>query len=146
MVCKVAPKSIVEYVTDHQPLFKSFYSDKDVVKKNMNHDILKTIFSTIAEKEITVKVRWMPSHLKTDTVDLLSGVSVIDILGNDLADKWAKVAADRCCVDLNSSSRILFYGSLVRRIQARLATIITYLLNRLKQLKPPLHLPSHWKP
>ena len=46
-------------------------------------------------------------------VDLLSGVSVTDIVGNGLADKYAKIAAEKCCADLNSSTRILFYGSLV---------------------------------
>ena len=39
LVCKLVPKSIVEFVTDHQRLFKSFYSAKDVIKKNINYDI-----------------------------------------------------------------------------------------------------------
>ena len=50
------------------------------------------IFDIIAQKNLAVKVRRMPSHLKTDTVDRPAEVSLSDVLGNDLVDKWAKVA------------------------------------------------------
>ena len=108
LVCKLALKSVVECVTDHQPLWKRFYSAKAAVKKIISYDLLNTNLFLIAEKTFTVKTRWMPSHLKTDTVDLPSGVSVIDTYRRDLADKYVKIAAERCCVDLNSSIIVLF--------------------------------------
>ncbi len=51
-------------------------------------------------------------------------MSEIDIKGNRQADILAGIAAKRVCVPLNVSAPVLYYTSLVKRIQNRLATIV----------------------
>ena len=75
-------------------------------------------------------MRWMPSHLSED--NLPTGVSLLDLLGNTKADLMAGQAANRFCVDLNIAASVLFYSSLIKRIQKRLACILCHLPNRPK--------------
>jgi hypothetical protein len=74
----------------------------------------------------------MPSHLK-DGEERPSGVSVLDVKGNDHADKLARVAADKHQVPLQVSTDYLFYVSLVAKIQRRLAAIIVSLPDRKRE-------------
>ena len=71
----------------------------------------------------------MPSHLDEEgkpTKEIPNGVVVseTDIKGNKQADILAGIAAKRVCVPLNASAPILYYKSLVKRIQNRLAAIL----------------------
>ncbi len=59
-------------------------------------------------------------------------MSNLDILGNVHADKLADTAALRFSVPLNVSAKYLYYIHLTKRIQFRLATILTSLPNRPK--------------
>ena len=60
-----------------------------------------------------------------------------DIDGNAYADKMAGLAATKYKVSLNASSHYLYYVSLTKRIQLRLATILMHLPNRPKPAKVP---------
>ncbi len=86
------------------------------------------------DKARILTVRWMPSHLleKPEKGDY-SCVSNLDILGNEHADKLAVSAAKQACVTLDVSAPILYYFSLVKIIQKRLATILINLPNRPKR-------------
>ena len=121
------------FVTDHRPLWVTFNKGIEAAKKCVNHDLLVLAFTLIGTKRLLVNMRWMPSHLDAD--NLPAGVSLLDKKGNDLADTQAKKAAKAACVDLSISSPVLYAINLVKRIQNRLATIITQLPNRPKPLK-----------
>ena len=59
----------------------------------------------------------------------------MDTLGNDRADKLADSAARSACVSLDVSAPVVYYISLVKKIQERLATILINLPDRPKHEK-----------
>ena len=88
-----------------------------------------------------MRVEWIPSHLDRDKLpqgvsleDYLDdrGVSLEDYLGNELADTYAKKAAERAEVPLNVSTPVLHYSALARKVQMRLVTILCALPHRPK--------------
>ena len=103
--------------------------------------MLVPVFFYIVEKSLQVNMRWMPSHLIED--NLPAGVSLTDFLGNAKANLMAGQAANRCCADLNIAASVLFYSSLVKRIQKRLCAICIiapYLSPEVRLLKTKLRL------
>ena len=60
----VAPHSRVEYVTDHQPLAKTFGKGRGYAARCLNHDLLLQVFDLIQSKHLEVSIRWIPAHLK----------------------------------------------------------------------------------
>ena len=130
LLTMVVAGSTVEFVTDHKPLYKLFLAGKVAARKCANHDLMIPILQMVSVKDIDLTVRWMPSHL-SESDPLPTDVSIIDVRANNWADIQAKIGAQRICVDLNTSSPIIFYTSLVKRIQNRLIAIITNLPHRI---------------
>ena len=122
--------AVIVFVTDHKPLFEVFNKGIETAKLCINHDLLVPVFSFIEDKSLQVTMKWMPTHGTEDT--LPAGVSLNDLLGNTKADLMAGQAASRFCVDLNIAASVLFYSSLIKRIQKRLACILCSLPNRPK--------------
>ncbi len=82
----------------------------------------------------------MPSHLLDNpTKGVYTGVSHLDILGNDRADHLADSAATKACVSLDVSAPVLYYINLVKRIQKRLVAILISLPNRPKPKQERTH-------
>ena len=132
--------SVLLFVTDHLPLVKAYNKGRSFAVQTLNGDLFQEIFLHISGKSLQLTLKWVPSHLAdTDVIPdpLPTGVLLSDVLGNKQADKLAKIAAQSYSVDLNSATRVLFYCTLTRRIQNRLATIICNLPNRPKVPKPP---------
>lgn len=81
----------------------------------------------------------MPSH--SDEVDkvLPPDVTRKDVKGNKQADIQAGLVAKRVALSLDVSAPVLYYFSLVKRIQHRLATILVHMpdRNRDKEVKAP---------
>ena len=73
----------------------------------------------------------MPSHLKPEDPKP-PGVSELDIASNALADEYAKEAAKLYQVPLEVSAPCIYNYKLVKRIQKRVACIITCLPERSK--------------
>ena len=125
----------LEYITDNKGLFVTFNKGPIAGARATNCDLYDDIFKVTIEKAITLSVRWMPSHIDEEgkpKKKIPEGVVVsdLDIKGNRQADILAGIAAKRVCVPLNVSAPILYHMSLVRRIQNRLATILTCLPDR----------------
>ena len=95
----------ITFVTDHKPFFVVFNKGIESAKLCTNHDLLVRVFSFIEDKSLQVTMRWMPSHLSEDS--LPTGVSLLDLLGNTMADLMAGQAANRYCVDLNIAASVL---------------------------------------
>ena len=124
--------AVIVFVTDHKPLFEVFNKGIETAKLCINHDLLVPIFKSIEDKSLQVTMKWMPSHRTEDT--LPAGVSLTDLMGNNKADLMAGQAASRHCIDLNIAASVLFYSSLIKRIQKRLACILCSLPNRPKMV------------
>jgi hypothetical protein len=70
------------------------------------------------------------------------GVSSLDVIANDHADRLAKEAAASVQLSRAHTSHYIYYSTLVGRIQRRLATILLYLprretIRKEKEPKPP---------
>jgi len=122
----------IDYVTDNEGLFKAYKNGPQAGELSVNCDLYHEIFESASRKSLRLSVRWMPSHLK-DGEERPSSVSVLDVKGNDHADKLARVAADKHQVPLQVSTDYLFYVSLVAKIQRRLAAIIVSLPDRKRE-------------
>jgi len=108
----------------------------------MNADLFKSIFNNISCKALTVKVRWIPSHIKEKrdkdpNFNVPDFMSELDIEANSWADHHAGVAAKCCQInDMNVPTNYLYHYHLTRKIQRRLVTILCSLPNR------PKHIPK----
>ncbi len=124
----------LDFVTDNKGLFDAFNKGPIFCATTSSCDLYASIFQVVYDKAIQLSVRWMPSHLlEKPEKGVFSGMSNLDILGNDHADKLAVSAAKQACVTLDVSAPILYYSYLVKRIQNRLATILINLPNRPKR-------------
>ncbi len=123
----------IDYVTDNMGVFNVFMSGPKGYHTSNNCDIYDKIWKLIQGKQLSVTVRWMPSHLlENPTKGVYSCMTNLDILGNDRADKLAERAATRFCVTLDVSAPIIYYTCLVKRIQKRLVAITVNLPSRTK--------------
>ncbi len=77
----------------------------------------------------------MPSHL-TPADERPPDVTEMDLKGNFFADKYAGDMAGWVTLPLDVASPVLHNYNLIKLIQRRLATIVTYLPNRPKHKKP----------
>ncbi len=136
LVGLAAPLSEIDYVTDNEGLYKLFNAGPKVAFLSSNCDLYKILFDVIYKNMLLVSVRWMPSHLleKPDK-GVYSCMSNLDILGNARADTLAGEAAAEAQLPKYVTTEYLHYANLIKRIQLRLATIITCLPNRTKPRK-----------
>ncbi len=74
----------------------------------------------------------MPSHLDDPetTKDKPDWVTENEIRGNSHADRLADSAARSYAVEANTAKKVITYTHLVKTIQQRIATIMTYLPKR----------------
>ena len=104
-----------------------------------NGDLFKQIFLATRLNNISLTVRWMPSHTD-ETDELPAGVTRRDVVGNNFADIEAGKAALLHEVDLNASSIMLHYRALAGRIQRLIVAILQSLPQR-KLFEKPLRIP-----
>lgn len=122
--------SDIEYVTDNEGLHKTFNAGPRAGRLSNNCDLYHAIFKMTYEKAIRLRARWMPSHL-SEKDERPVGVSLLDIKGNDQADKLAEKAAATFQLPLQPATNYLYYVGLVQRIQRRLVAVIMALPERL---------------
>ena len=134
LVCKGA---CIDYVTDNEALFLAYNKGPEYCTKSTNCDLYKTLFDVIKNNNLSVTIRWMPSHLlEKPTKGVFSCMSNLDILGNDHADKLASDAAATAQVDCRVAVKHKQSVALVKYIQLRLATILTHLPSRSTPKRP----------
>ena len=115
-------------------MYKTFRGGPKAGELTSNADLYRRLFQACIDKAIQLDIRWMPAHLQPNSARP-SGVSDLDIKGNNHADVQAGVIAREMQVPLDVASDILYYHRLTAKIQRRLATIITSLPPRSKSLK-----------
>ena len=73
----------------------------------------------------------MPSYLDEDGTKVWpSNVTKLDVAGNSFADKYAALAAEAVQVPFHVATDCKFNYNLVKKIQWRIMTIVTYLPER----------------
>ena len=55
--------SILEFFTDNQKNCQLFNKGAEYAQNSINADLFKSIFHNISTKQLTLNVRWIPSHL-----------------------------------------------------------------------------------
>ena len=88
LVNEAAEFSVLEFVTDNQKNAQTFNKGLEFGAKSINADLFNNIFKCIKDKQIQIKVRWIPSHLagkiaKDPTSVIPEFVSLFDIKAND---------------------------------------------------------------
>ena len=126
------PSSNVEFVTDNQNVQINFDKGEIACALTNNADLYKELFMHIKNQQLSIKVRWMPSHLKDGVKVRPCDTSDIDIEGNDKADGLAETAAKFLKVPDHAAKKYIRHANLVKTIQKRLATILMYLPKREK--------------
>jgi hypothetical protein len=127
----------IEYITDNKPLYNTYSAGPKAGANSANCDLFEELFSHICTKTLRISMRWMPSHLK-DGDQLPDGVSELDVVSNDHADRLAREAADAEEISAAIATPYLHYVTLTTRIQRRLATIMLYLPAREKKQRQPV--------
>ncbi len=129
----VQPGSTIDYVTDNKGLYDTYQRGPQYALRTTNCDLYKEVYDVMYKKALLVEVRWVPSHLlQQPQKGVYNCMSNLDIQGNAQADELAGQAARKFTVPLNVSSKYLYYINLTKRIQLRLATILTNLPDRPK--------------
>ena len=118
---EAAENAEIEVITDNKKNSETFNKGPDAGARSLNHDMFKDIFSCIQTKNLTVCVRWMPSH-QQDKIDadenfqLPQNVSLSDVQGNSWADELAGASAQSLELPLNVTSPYIYHKNLVKRI------------------------------
>ena len=96
--------------------------------KSANADLFDDLFSSIELNQLTVTVRWLPSHLKEDPQkERPDWVEDWHIEGNRQADHFAGLAAKLHIVPPAISKEILTRLDQLKCIQLRAAAIVKLL-------------------
>ena len=102
-----------------------FYKGKEACKEFLNNDLFELLFHYIESKNISITVKWMPSHLKLyPNKKRPDWVTESDIIVNDMADELADLSTLNRYGDMNIPLRVIKYTHLVGKIQSKLACIL----------------------
>ena len=130
------PLAIIDFFTDNLGVHDAFNKGPLFCSRTANCDLFAELFEIIHDKALLFTVRWMPSHLLEEpTKCVFAGCSLMDLRGNDKADKLAVEAARRAQLPPHVCAKVIFNLRLVQRIQLRLTTILTNLPDRPKPKK-----------
>ncbi len=130
------PESVITFVTDNKGVYTTYNKGPCAGALSSNADLYRTLFNTMYDKALKVAVTWMPSHLSPQD-DRPAHVTELDVIGNKLADQYAGEMADWVQVPISISHPIIHHYNLIRWIQKRLTTIVSYFPDRAKHKKPP---------
>jgi hypothetical protein len=135
----VEENSNICFVTDSKINYDLYNRGEHKCRKSNNADLFISIFDNIILKHIQLHIKWIPSHLKEKLLkdsrfSLPNGVTIEEVEGNSVADILAEVAAHANELPLHITRPYLRNIRLVKRIQLRLAAILTILPNRPKQI------------
>ena len=132
--------SEAEFVTDNLNVHETFVKGPQSAVNSANCDLFEEVFEHIRVKNLNITTRWMPSHLSEGKKVRPPEVTDRDIECNDHADNLANIAAAKASLSIPRpiATNIIYYSSLVVRIQKRLANIIMHLPAREhNDIKPP---------
>ena len=93
-----------------------------------NADLWRELWAILDRGQVSLKLRWVKGHAETPAVYSSYNVQIWELFGNLCADALADRAAEMCQVWSHDAAGVLFYYSLVKRIQARAVVIMLHTL------------------
>ena len=121
----------VEFVTDNLNVYNTCNSGIKAAINSANCDLYKDIYTLVQSKHVSLSVRWIPSHLGKSEADFRpEGVTFLDVLANDQADKYAGEAAQLHNIPDSITRPIIQNINNCIAIQKRLAFILINLPER----------------
>jgi len=138
LVEMLANDTVVLFITDNKPFCDTFHNGKEAAKSNSNADLYNILFQNIESKNITLRVRWMPSHLdEHPEKEKPEWVTEHDICGNDHADRLVKASSRVADLSMDQVSRPIWNIHLTKAIQKRFICILMSLPARRQPFRPP---------
>ena len=101
-----------------------FDQGKAACMNSTNADLWNELFDLIESKKLNFTIRWVKGHCNSVEIAAKYHVSLNDIVGNFIADALAARAADVYKPIAQDSVDVLWYYSIVRRVQARAIAIL----------------------
>jgi len=131
----------VNYFIDNQAVHDTFHKGKDRALMSQAADLFDRLFAVIRFRNITLDLKWMPSHLndpeKAKKVKVPGFVTPWHIDGNVFIDNVATQAAALHRVSSSVADPILKRVNNLKLIQLRIAAIIKDLPSRKKRISVP---------
>ena len=113
---RLQPNSEVEFVTDNLNVYNTYAGGQSAAVNSANCDIYKQMHEQIYFKQLSIVVRWMPSHLgHAEHDDRPEGVSHFDVLANHQADSYAGIAAVQAQIPDPVAVNYIYYVDLVAK-------------------------------
>ena len=110
--------------TDSKVNVDLFAQGRSACMNSTNPDLWDELFDLIKSKGLNFSVRWVKGHCNSVEIATKYGVSLNDLVGNSIADALADRAADTFRPVPQDTVDVLWYYSIVRRIQARAVAIL----------------------
>jgi hypothetical protein len=128
--------AVAHFITDNISVNNTYNNGELAAKNSANCDLFKLVFQEIKEKNLSIKVTWMPSHLdKVDPAEWPEDVSSFDVFSNGIADKFAGREAFKATIPDHAAANVVHYVDKIVKIQKRIATILLSLPERQKHEK-----------
>ena len=148
LINRLIPWSTACYVTDNKNVYDTFNKGKLSAMNSSNCDLWKDIYRLMDTKTLQIQVRWMNSHLRELHNEgklpegLPEGISWYDVDANDVADKYADIAAEKAQLPDSVTASPIRYMELTQKIQKRLTHILLNLPPRkIEKISKPVPQP-----
>ena len=123
---------VLRVVSDSDVNIGMYYRGKLAAIASVNGDLWKLIFQHLEQYAIQLKLFWVPGHLDTAVPKSKKHVPDIFFAVNHVADRFASIAANAVQLDMNVVAKVLYYTSLVKKIQKRLVRVLVSLVEKAK--------------
>ena len=113
----------IDFVTDNKGVSDNYNAGSEKAMLTSNCDLFHELYLSVRRKNISLTVRWMPSHLSRGD-ERPEGVSELDVIGNSHADFYAGEAARDYQVSDEVAENCIKYYKETSLIQNRIAAVI----------------------
>jgi len=140
VIQNVQPNSTINYYIDNKMVHDTFHKGMRRALLAANADLFLTLFTTPNTKNITLSLKWMPSHLDTNFHKKRpQWVRDYHIAGNKAADLQADLASAAHQLPFQVIEPVLRNIKHLRIIQRRAVIIYQHMPDRPPPIKPPKH-------
>ena len=123
---------ITHQVTDSEVNYNIFYEGRNKALLSINGDLWVQNYYYVDNKDIDLNLKWVPSHTESSIKagqreakgkpPMVICRRVFSL--NKLADTLAELAAGKCQLELNTTTRYLYHVHLVKAIQKHFVAVI----------------------
>ena len=146
MLVSRVPNGSLYVVSDSEVNVELFYKKRSVALGSATGDLFRLLFDYLDCHPVRLKLYWVPGHMDKDVSKRKHHVPDYHFLLNHVADSFAERAAKSVELEMNVVSGVLWYSSLVQKIQRRMVRVIISLVQKASFDKrhptPKPHTPS----